>query len=51
MRAAQLCTVTAMAAVLIGYGWGEALITDLALILGGVFAGHVLTELLNDPTE
>jgi len=42
----------AVAVGMIAIGLGsDALMTDLALLVGGVFAGHVLTELLNDPDD
>lgn len=43
-------SVTATALILMGWGGGP-LMTDLSLLIGGIFAGHVLTELLNDPSE
>ena len=49
MKSFQLIAATAAATGLIAIGWGEFWLTDLALIMGGVFAGHVLTEALNHP--
>ena len=47
----HLVVSTALAVAFIAVGWGGPIITDLALIFGGLLAGHVLTELLNDPSE
>ena len=46
-----LLTSTAVAATLIFFGWGNDWLTDLALVLGGTYLGHVLTEVMNDPTD
>ena len=46
-----LTTSAAIAATLIFFGWGNDWLTDLALVLGGMYSGHVLTEVLNDPSE
>ena len=51
MTVASLLTSAAVALALIVFGWGNFWLTDLALVIGGVFAGHVLTEVLNDPSE
>ena len=51
MTVASLILSAALALALIVFGWGNFWLTDLALMVGGVFAGHVLTEVLNDPTE
>ena len=51
MRQAQLIAATTASVALTFTGWGTFWLTDLMLIIGGVFAGHVLTELLNDPSE
>lgn len=51
MTVAPLILSAAVSGVLVGYGWGNLWLTDLALLVGGVFAGHVLTEFLNGPTE
>lgn len=51
MRQAQLIAAATASVALIFTGWGTFWLTDLMLIIGGVFAGHVLTELLNDPSE
>ena len=51
MTVAHLILSAALALALIVFGWGNLWLTDLALLVGGVFAGHVLTEVLNDPTE
>ncbi len=51
MRHAHLIASSAVAAALIYIGAGGHWLTDLALVIGGVFAGHVLTEALNDPSE
>jgi hypothetical protein len=51
MRHAHLLASGATAAALITFGWGHYWLTDLALVIGGVFAGHVLTEALNDPSD
>lgn len=48
---ASLITSAAVALALIVFGWGNLWLTDLALVIGGIFAGHALTELLNDPSE
>jgi hypothetical protein len=49
MRHAHLLASAALA--LIVFGWGAYWLTDLALLIGGVFAGHVMTEALNDPSD
>jgi hypothetical protein len=51
MRHAHLLASAAVAVALVYIGWGANLLTDITLVIGGLFAGHVLTELLNDPTE
>lgn len=51
MTVAHLLASAALALALIVFGWGGGWLTDLALVIGGVFAGHVLTEVLNDPSE
>ena len=51
MTVAHLILSAALALALIVFGWGNFWLTDLALLVGGVFAGHVLTEVLNDPAE
>lgn len=50
MIVAHLIMSAAVALALIVFGWGHFWLTDLALVIGGVFAGHVLTEVLNDPS-
>lgn len=50
MIVAHLLASAAVALALIVFGWGHFWLTDLALVIGGVFAGHVLTEVLNDPS-
>lgn len=51
MRHAHLIAATTVAVAFTFTGWGGPLMTDLCLLIGGIFAGHVLTELLNDPSE
>lgn len=51
MRHAHLLASAALALALIVFGWGAYWLTDLALLIGGVFGGHVLTEALNDPSD
>lgn len=51
MRQAHLIAASVTATALIMAGWGGPLMTDLFLLIGGIFAGHVLTEVLNDPME
>lgn len=51
MIVASLILSAAVSGALVGYGWGNLWLTDLALLVGGVFAGHVLTEVLNDPSQ
>lgn len=52
MRQAHLIAASVTAAAFIMTGWGGGpLMTDLFLLIGGIFAGHALTELLNDPSE
>lgn len=48
---AHLITASVTASAFIMAGWGGPLMTDLSLLIGGIFAGHALTELLNDPSE
>jgi hypothetical protein len=51
MRHAYLILVSAWAIALIVFGWGHYWLTDLSLLVGGIYTGHILTELLNDPSE
>ena len=43
-------TAMAFAFFLLGFN-GDGLLHKLALVMGGVLVGHVLTELLNDGGE
>lgn len=41
----------AWAIALVVLGWGNYWLTDLSLLVGGIYTGHILTELLNDPSD
>lgn len=43
--------LTAVALIYLGLVIDPLWLAYLALITGGAFLGHVLTEVLNDPTE
>jgi hypothetical protein len=43
---------TALSIALTLFGWNtEGFISNIALILGGTYFGHILTEALNSPTQ
>jgi len=49
-KLASLVTLTATSVSLIFFGWdseGGGWLSQLALIFGGFFMGHVVTEILN----
>lgn len=51
MKHFHLTLSAGVAIALILIGADSYWLNDLALVIGGVFAGHVLTEALNDPSD